>query len=842
MKHKYLILLLFFSCIAAAQNINFPNAGFKARLVSLTPAMVGAYNAAGNPVAIDTNNDGEIQVSEAHAVYKLVINHSPLDGTTQLTDISGIENFINLKELHCSSNNIATADLTALSNLEILFFQENNCDSLLMHGLSNLQTAYCGINNFTTLDLTGLTALELLQCHQNNLTAIDLTGLVSLTSFDAYDNELLTLNATAVPSLTYLGCGQNNLESLNIAGLTSLTELNCPLNQLTSLNLSGLSNLQTLECYDNLLTEINITGLSNLSILLCDNNPFNALDFSQPNNIGRLSCYSTNLSYLNVSGCHQLYDLECSFNQLTSLDVSANANLNWLNAGNNPLHHINLKNGPEDIQYLYLENTPSLQYVCVDEGEVQQVQSLIDDLDYMPLVSSDCSFDTAFNLVSGTVRYDGNNNGCESTDTMMPLHSFNLSGTNFSFTFSANSNGLYTLPLNNGTYTITPVLANPEYFTVTPASATVALTDDVPQIIADFCVSAIAPFNDLEVSLIPTSPARPGFDATYSLHCKNKGTTTLSGDVTLAFQDNLMDLVEASVTPDISGNLLTWNYSDLAPFEEITIEVTMNINSPVESPAVNIDDQLEFTVAALFEEDITPADNTFGIKQIVVGSYDPNDKTCIEGTTITPEMVGDYVHYVIRFENTGTFYAENIIVVDIIDEEKFDISSIVLLQGSHDYFMRITNGNSVEFVFQNIMLPGMPSDDRHGYVAFRIKTKETLQLDDSFSNTAAIYFDFNAPVITNDAVTTIALPLNNPRFTTGNQVALDPNPATNVLNIRLKDNASVTGVAVYNVMGQLLSAPQQSGKTIDVSGLGAGTYFVKVSTEEGTFSSQFIKP
>ena len=42
--------------------------------------------------------------------------------------------------------------------------------------------------------------------------------------------------------------------------------------------------------------------------------------------------------------------------------------------------------------------------------------------------------------------------------------------------------------------------------------------------------------------------------------------------------------------------------------------------------------------------------NETSIKQLA-----PNDKTCLEGSVITPTLIGQYVHYTIRFENTGTF-------------------------------------------------------------------------------------------------------------------------------------------------------------------------------------------
>ena len=59
----------------------------------------------------------------------------------------------------------------------------------------------------------------------------------------------------------------------------------------------------------------------------------------------------------------------------------------------------------------------------------------------------------------------------------------------------------------------------------------------------DFCVSQNGTKNDLEVVFAPITNARPGFDAKYRLIYRNKGNTTLSGDVSLIFDTTKMDFV-----------------------------------------------------------------------------------------------------------------------------------------------------------------------------------------------------------------------------------------------------------------------------------------------------------
>jgi hypothetical protein len=222
---------------------------------------------------------------------------------------------------------------------------------------------------------------------------------------------------------------------------------------------------------------------------------------------------------------------------------------------------------------------------------------------------------------------------------------------------------------------------------------------------------------------------------------KNNGTTMQSGSVVLTFNDEVLDFVSA--TPNFNNqitNKLTWNYSYLRSFESREINITLNVNSPMETPAVNIGDRLSFNaLISPVSGDEKPVDNSFALRQSVVGSFDPNDKTCLEGDVLTPELIGEYVHYLIRFENTGTYPAQNIVVKDLIDLSKFDISTLTPMKASHDFVIKISEDNTVEFIFENINLP-FDDATNDGYIAFKIKTVPTLVTGDSFTNEANIYW------------------------------------------------------------------------------------------------------
>ena len=452
-------------------------------------------------------------------------------------------------------------------------------------------------------------------------------------------------------------------------------------------------------------------------------------------------------------------------------------------------------------------------------------------------------------MLTGTFKYGDDVNGCDTNDTILPLQGFTIDNGNFTDTVMTNATAGYTLGLSAGTYTLTPLNPNPAYFTVDPASVVITLSDSETEDlhIQNFCITPGAPYNDLDITILPIIPARPGFDAKYRIVYKNKGNTTQFAAISFNYNDDVLDFVSASMPASGGPGGLFWEIPNITPFEEGVIDIILNVNGPTETPAVNIDDVLHFGVS--FQNPIpesidqTPLDNYFSLDQTVVGSFDPNDKTCVEGTTITPEMAGEYVTYMIRFENTGTHAAENVVVQDKIDLEKFEIGSLTPLRSSHPFVTRITNGNNVEFIFENIMLPGTPSEERHGYVAFKIKTKATLQLNDTFSNTAAIYFDYNAPVVTNEAVTTFAITQSKPDFDFNRYITIYPNPAATVVNLEVNGDIIIESLEVYNIVGQMVLTMPKANNTsaIDVASLAPGTYMLKVKSNKGTTNSKFIK-
>ena len=790
MKKLYFSLLTLLLCfVANAQIVNIPDANFKAKLLAASPSLTTAsvetpiYNSSSNSWTvssynkIDTNNDGEIQVSEAQTIKYLNISFS------SITNIEGMLSFTNIIYLGCVSNPLT---------------------SLNVQGLTNLQGLICSNNQLTSLNFQGLT-------------------------------NLLTLD-----------CSNNPLTSLNVQGLTNLETLFCITSQLSSLNVQGLTNLQFLDCSDNQLSSINVQGLANLQFLICKNNALSSLNVQGLTNLITLTCYNNQITTLNLQGLTNLLTLDCFNNQLPSLNVQELGNLHYLDCSNNQLTSLFVKNGNlQGWSFFAISENPNLAYICADEADLTFVQTKVNQAGYTATcqVNSYCSFvpGGTYYTIQGNNKLDTNSNGCDAIDGFYPNLKFTISNGTVVGSLISNASGNFSIPVSAGTHTITPQFENPNYFTSSPTSTTINFPATASPFVQDFCIAPNGIHHDLEVVIIPLEPARPGFDATYKIKYKNKGNQNETATLVFNYNDAILDYISSTLTPTTtSTGSLSWNIGTVTPFQSGEFVVTLNVNSPMETPAVNAGDILNYTaVINGLNTDETPVDNTATLNQTVVNSYDPNDKTCLEGTTINPNMIGQYVHYQIRFENTGTFPAENIVVKDMIDTTKFDIATLQITDASHSCVTRITNPNKVEFIFEDINLP-FDDATNDGYVVFKIKTKSTLVVGNTISNLANIYFDYNFPIVTNTATSTFQALATN-EFDSNNALTLYPIPVKGNLNFSLKNNEITSSISIYNLLGQLIQTTTNPSNSIDVSNLQSGSYLIKVTTDKGINSGKFVK-
>lgn len=343
MKTRLLLLTILFTLTviqAIGQNVNILDANFKSYLV-------------GNS-SINTNGDGEIQVSEAQA-FTGTINCS----NQNIADLTGIEAFTSITQLSCFqnqltaldvsqntaltilnafSNNITSIDVSQNTALTSLSVARNSISSLDVSQNTALRNLLCSVNQLTTLDITQNTALEFLQVSANQLTTLDVTNNINLTRLECSTNQITSLDVSQNTALTFLDISSNSIASLNLSNNTNLEDLNCFSNQLTSLDVSNNINLDFFICSDNQLTSLDVSQNTALAFFLCSNNQLGSLDLSNNPNLITLACSNIGLTSLDMSGYPHLTRLEVNDNELTSLNVANGNNTDFttFNATGNP--------------------------------------------------------------------------------------------------------------------------------------------------------------------------------------------------------------------------------------------------------------------------------------------------------------------------------------------------------------------------------------------------------------------------------------------------------------------------------------------------------------------------
>ncbi|MCX6180661.1 MAG: T9SS type A sorting domain-containing protein [Bacteroidetes bacterium] len=214
MKKKFFFLLFSFGILfaAKAQVINIPDTKLKNVLL--------------NDLSINTNQNGDIEMSEASTVVSLL----SLSGRS-IKSIEGLQFFTNLQKLVISNNSITSINLTNFKSLQELRCANNGLTSLTI-GLftPNLNYIDCSNNSLTTLDLSNANVLRYLEAKNNKL--ISITGLISSSLiYLSCDNNLLAgIDVSALAKLHVFNCSNNLLTSLNAASNTELTSFVCNLN------------------------------------------------------------------------------------------------------------------------------------------------------------------------------------------------------------------------------------------------------------------------------------------------------------------------------------------------------------------------------------------------------------------------------------------------------------------------------------------------------------------------------------------------------------------------------------------------------------------------------------
>jgi uncharacterized repeat protein (TIGR01451 family) len=736
-----------------------------------------------------------------------------------------------LRYLNCAQNNLTSLPVLPQA-ITFIDCSENDITSLPALP-SSLQELYCHHNQIASLP--SLSSLVSLYCN-NNPTLASLPALPASLENLSCGGTLISTIPTLPSGLKLLACGGMGITVL--PGLpSSLTSLACVSSGITALPVLPAS-LQNLTCYSNgFLTSLPILP-PNLRGLNCSDCPITSLP-SLPDSLQALMCADCQLTYLPPLPS-QLSDFSCYNNQVT-----------WLPQWPDSMHTVTIANNPISclprIGYIWDFHFDNTNIHC--KPNFAHIQMSSPSYNALPLCQPSDTCVYSWNI-SGTVYFDNNGNCTQETnDSVLTNVPVMLdSGSVHLQRMLTDRFGTYAFQAGMGTYQITVDTANAPFVVVCPGSfshtSVLDLSDSLDTSM-DFGLQCDAGYDLIARSISPAGHLRPAAIRTLYLNAGDNmminnvscavgvsGTVQAiwSGPVTYL---NYLGLAPASV----SGDTITWSVAD---FSLVNPATAFNIEIQVDTFAL-IGDTVCIQLYIFPATDNIPANNNLSQCFPVVNSLDPNEKYMDPSGQV--DTSSQWFTFTVYFQNTGTAEAEQIHIIDTLDNN-LDASTFTWLSSSHNVVTQLLPGNILRFNYPNINLPDSVSNEigSHGYVQYKVERKNGLPIGSVISNTAYIYFDFNPAIVTN---TTQAIPSNTIgiyEVTASLKVIIAPNPTLNTFTVSLNEmNAGTAELKMYDVTGREVYITTLNSKFQTLNpNLSNGIYFVRVEMGEKVYQQKLV--
>ncbi len=346
MKKLLTLFVFLFAFTGIAQIVTIPDINFKTALLNHDPV-------------IDINNDGEIQVTEAHATVELSVRNQGID------DLTGIEDFINLIELSCLGNNLQVINTNTLSLLEIFS---------------------CGFNNLQSLDISQNSSLRWFFCNHNPMSTLDITNNPNLTRVSFNNTPLSEIDFQSNQSLELIRINFTNLQSIDVTNITSLITLDVSNTNITTVDLTQNSNLRSYAGTNLAMNTINVQGNAILQDL--DISGTNIAELDMSNNLGlkRLNITETGIGMLDLTNHSNIQMLSLFDTEIESLDLSNNTSLCYVEGGDSDyLKYVNLRNGNNTL----LDPNLSCTVSTTHKGYSTSAQAVFLSADYLDFICVD---------------------------------------------------------------------------------------------------------------------------------------------------------------------------------------------------------------------------------------------------------------------------------------------------------------------------------------------------------------------------------------------------------------------------------------------------------------------
>ena len=354
------------------------NASFNVTLVNSIPQGSFITSTATSPDNSTSEFSEAIEAVSIHTVYIPDPNFEQALIDLEI-DSDGIINQMILK-----------TDAEAVTG-QLYVTSKNISDLTGIEAFVNLTGLFCYENQLTEIDISQNTALVSFSCHTNLLTSLDVSQNIALTSIVCADNQLSSLDVSNNILLEVLTIRRNDLTSIDLTSNTLLKRLFCETNQITALDLNNNTLLETLFCSQNELTTLDLSSNSQLDWLVVSSNSLTELDVSQNTLLTGLFCYNNQITSIDVINNPLIYRMNIGRNLISTLDVSQNPALEMLLCNSNLLTSLDVRNGNNTNLNNFNASNNNLTCINVDD-ETADHSGWITDTGV--IFSNDCSYNT----------------------------------------------------------------------------------------------------------------------------------------------------------------------------------------------------------------------------------------------------------------------------------------------------------------------------------------------------------------------------------------------------------------------------------------------------------------
>jgi len=416
-----------------------------------------------------------------------------------------------------------------------------------------------------------------------------------------------------------------------------------------------------------------------------------------------------------------------------------------------------------------------------------------------------------------------------------------LSGRLIEFTpgnyFATSDNsGNYTAQLPYGTYTASTVSVS-NYYSVCNSSGIVVstLNNTITNVnLADSTNVGL----DVSVGLF-NSTIRPGFNFSLYVSEKNLGYILCGNStVSVVFPSNLTFVSSTLPYTLVGNNEIILDFGAINSFQTNTAEIVFT--TPPDPNLIGTFFGFNATLTTGCNENYI-VNNYSNINPMIRGSYDPNEKyseTNFGGSNIVLVDINSIIRYTVRFQNTGTDTAFNIVVIDTLDAN-LNVASIELIGASHPYHWELTGQNILKVYFDNILLPDSNTNEAasHGVFSYKILTKDVSQIPAFPSyvyNKADIYFDFNPPITTNTTTNVLEISVGLNEQNKESSFHIYPNPVSKTVTINVDESLSIFSIRILDMQGRVVRKSNQTGKNVslDIATIQSGIYLIEVDVKD----------